>query len=617
MFLLRILDLFALITLFMQAFLAWVFVVVLASIRERDSTQAAFRSYLRAFLALSVGLTALSLRFLRGRDVSDFSGAWEDGQLSAILCYVLYMGSKGLFAAWLVSGSYQLSSRGTPRWLRAACWPLVAILALVPVVVASIDDLLLIQAPVMIAGALFASHALRPLHSIGSGQRIVNASLLGMALAWALHAGVVISDRWFDMQPVLSMNSLIDLGVQVALGIGLVVVLLENSHRRALEAEQERERLRQMLERDAKLRALGTVVSGVAHELNNPLTVILGHAELLLREDPARPGAQVISDQAERCRGIVRNLSVLAGQSDHPRQTIELEDLARRVVRDLPGELCSQGQRVRVEDMRGLTCCADRIGLEQVLENLLVNALHASPAGGTVTLRGRADASGVDLRVIDEGPGVPRELRERLFEPFFTTKAPGEGTGLGLSIVHAIVRAHGGTLEVLEGPAGRGAEFRVHLPDGSPLPDVTPESPVEAPTQVNARSLLVIDDDAAVRAVVRAQAERRGWQVREAASAEEALALTLTEAGALLCDLRMPGMGGAGLHARLADEEPELLGRLVFFTGDRASPDTAEFSRTCACPLIEKPFDFDELFEVLAQAHAAPGRQVSATTRRP
>jgi signal transduction histidine kinase/ActR/RegA family two-component response regulator len=605
MFLLERIDFLALVSLWVQAFAAWVFVVVLGALRKPDRSSRALDQFFLAFLALALALTVLSGRFFQAHDLAT-QPFWQDGNWPATTCYLLYQGLKGCFALALVRGCAEIGGRSLPRAFRWIAPPTLVALLVSPLWIASIDHLLVVQAPVMFATALLSLRALGHAHKVDAGPRLVRVALLGLALTWCVHAAAaLLQGTWPWVLYVLACNSLFDLGVQLCLGAGLVVSLLQAAHRRAREAEAERERLERALAHDEKLRALGALVSGVAHELNNPLTVILGYAELLSGTSQGQAQGQVIAEQAERCRGIVRNLSALAGQSSHPREAIDVAELLQRVGRGVALRADQRAVTVRIQPVGGLAIHGDRVGLEQVLANLTLNAIDASAPRSVVTLAVEASTAAVEFTVTDQGPGVPAHQRARIFEPFFTTKEAGQGTGLGLSIAHGIVRGHRGTILVEDAPGGRGARFRVRLPLVPPAPVRAPRA---APAVQGERRLLVLDDDPAVRSVLRLHAEARGWQVVEVDSAEAALAdrPRLRDCDALLCDLRMVGLGGIGFHDHLLAAEPELLAHTVFATGDLASPEVVQFSRRCQRPLVPKPFDLDELFAALDGA--AQGR---------
>ncbi|MBL8803682.1 MAG: response regulator [Planctomycetes bacterium] len=604
MFLFDRIDFVALVGLWVQAFVAWVFVAILGALRRREQPSAALESFFRAFVALAASLSVLSIRFFTAHDIKP-DVRWADGQPGVTACYCAYLGLKAAFGLYIVRGCYELTGRQPSARLERLWWPTIALLALAPIAVPDITPLLMVQAPAMIAAAAVSLHVLRREDAEASGQTLVRLSLRALLVTWTVH-GVVAAT--YTLAPwlrfLLSFNSLFDLAVQLMLGVGLVIGVLHESHRRMRAAEIERERLERELARNEKLRALGTLVSGVAHELNNPLTVILGYAEILGETPEVAGQARIISEQAERCRGVVRSLSALAGQSKQSPEQLDTRELIERVVRGLESHERARHKTIAIEAAAGLVVHADRIGLEQVLSNLLSNALDASPLNGLVTIAARAVGERVEFSVNDQGPGVPDGLRARLFEPFFTTKNPGAGLGLGLAIAHAIVRAHGGTISVEPGRDNRGARFVVVLPRGEA------RSNAPAPTQrttLAGRRLLVLDDDDGVRSVLRQHAERRGWLVEEAHCAEEALAdpQRLVRADVVLCDLRMPGMGGIGFHDRLAGERTDLLARTVFATGDLASAEAVRFSRRCTRPLIQKPFDFGALFAALESAVAA------------
>jgi two-component system NtrC family sensor kinase len=597
MFVLQRADLLALVGLLVQTFAAWIFVAVLRALRRREASAERFTVWEGAFLALACALTVLSVRFFQGHERP--APEWNDGQWLPIATYVGYQLGKGLFGVLAVQGCCALAGLPPPPWLRRVRWPLVIALAASPLAFATITNLVILQSPVMVLASWASLRALRGVPAAGSGMRFVRAAMIAHGVTWTVHLlAAAIGDLWWPTYYLRAFNSFIDLGVLLTLGTGLIVALLQEADRRMRDAERERARLQQQIAREDRLRALGTLVSGVAHELNNPLTAILGYADDL--GDPAmgRHAASIVREQAERCRGIVRSLSALAGHASHPRQAVCAVEIVHRVVRGLGKQLAASEREVRVHAPARAPLYADRVGVEQVLTNLLVNAIDASHRGGAIDVHVECAANAVEIAVEDDGPGLPPEVRERLFEPFFTTKDPGRGTGLGLAVAHAIVRAHGGTITADSGVAGRGARFVVALPRNSAPVRLPVAAAPDAPAQLR---LLVVDDEPSVRTVVRRHAERQGWSVREAPSAEQAIEDLRRGDGvdAVLCDLRMEGLGGIGLHDHLAAEHPELLRRTVFCTGDLASAEAAAFSRRCRQPLIEKPFDFRHLLGAL------------------
>ncbi|MCC6409220.1 MAG: response regulator [Planctomycetes bacterium] len=606
MFLLKSIDLIALIGLFVQTLLAWGFVAIAGALAKRTRSSRAFGDYLKAFVALALALTTLSVRFFRAHEVTGDLVFWADGAWFPTTLYSLYFALKTLFGLYLVRGSQQLADHAEPIWLRRLRWPVVAVSAAIPWLERDVTPLLVLQAPIMIGCAVLALGALRRVQHDDLGLRVVRGALVALAVSWVVHATAALCVGTVDwMRYVLALNSFLDLAVQLALGIGWLLGVLEDSQRRLRAAEAAHTRLRRELERDEQLRALGTLVSGVAHELNNPLTVILGYADLLEHGTQRPKAAKVITEQAERCRGIVRSLSALAGRSAHPLRDVDVRELVDRVARGFALDAGPDAPVVRVDVEAGLRMTADRVGMEQVLTNLIANAVHASPQRGVVVIAATGATAGVVIEVTDAGPGVPVELRARVFEPFFTTKPPGEGTGLGLAIAHAIVRAHGGAITIHDGPRRLGATFRVEIPHATAASEV--EHAQEVVSDASERRLLLVDDDPGVRSVVRAQAERRGWSVTEAESAEQALhdASRFDAFDAVLCDLRMPGIGGIGLHDRLQREAPTTLERVVFMTGDLASADSLRFAERCRRPLVAKPLDFDALFATLIACRPA------------
>jgi signal transduction histidine kinase/ActR/RegA family two-component response regulator len=398
-----------------------------------------------------------------------------------------------------------------------------------------------------------------------------------------------------------------------------IVILNDVSER--LAAEAEREELTSRLTQSLRMEAVGRLVSGVAHELNNPLTAILTFSEDLLREPspelPTEP-LVVIRDQARRARAIVRDLLAFVRRREERREHIAPVELVERVTNAMRREIERVGLRLELDVGPELPAIiGDAVGLEQVLTNLLDNAMRAAGKGGWVGLRAETVREGLQIVVEDSGEGIRPELLPRIFEPFFTTRAAGQGTGLGLSVSLGIVEQHGGrlTAENRAGPE-HGACFTALLPFGvaatdrrlSPrVPPFEAQDPLKSlPTVEPGRTprVLIIDDEAPVRAAMRRFFERRGWTVEEAEDGQPGLTAVLAAPDdklydLVISDLKMPGMSGMDVHDGLAASKPALLRRLVIATGDTASPDAAAFLSKTRCAILEKPFALDELARIV------------------
>jgi PAS domain S-box-containing protein len=373
----------------------------------------------------------------------------------------------------------------------------------------------------------------------------------------------------------------------------------------------------QALRQSEKLAALGRLVSGVAHELNNPLASILHFAEDLLDDQRTAEDLEALSiirDQARRSRAIVRDLLAFVRMRETPREPVRLADALQASIRALKPAVNEIGAtllaRVSSTDIVALT---DRAGLQQIVTNLVMNGAQASGPGGEVVFR--ADITRSELRIIveDSGPGIPSDVMERIFEPFFTTKPIGEGTGLGLSVTLGLVQHVGGRIDVANREGGaNGARFTVVLPiDLAESPEANESTPVlRSPASVAARAgrpgprVLVIDDEPTIRLGLRRFFTRRGWRVDEAADGAEGLSALLAERfayAAVVSDLKMPGCSGIELHDHVAAVAPELLDRIVFSTGDVASPEAAEFVRRTRCKVLQKPFELRALEAILVR----------------
>jgi two-component system NtrC family sensor kinase len=370
----------------------------------------------------------------------------------------------------------------------------------------------------------------------------------------------------------------------------------------------ERERLRERLAQTQKLAAMGNLLAGVAHELNNPLTVVTGNASMLVRHaDPVvAERAARIETAAERCARIVRSFVALARSRPAEHRLADLNQVVRAAVDLLSYALHVDSIKI-TQQLDGTLppFWGDPHQLHQVVVNLIANAHHAlrSVEGLrrlTLTTRLQRMPASVVLEVADTGPGIPAEVRPRLFEPFFTTKAPGEGTGLGLALCHSLVEAHGGHIDV-ESQPGRGACFRVVLPLGEP-PAGSPAASTEAAAMpAPTGDILVVDDETDIAAFVAEILVEVGHRVDTAAHGLEALERLGQRAYDLvISDIRMPHLDGPGLYRAAVEERPELARRFIFVTGDTLDHATRDFLEQAGLPTIEKPLDIGQVQRLVA-----------------
>ncbi|MFQ5829465.1 MAG: PAS domain S-box protein [Candidatus Methylomirabilia bacterium] len=361
---------------------------------------------------------------------------------------------------------------------------------------------------------------------------------------------------------------------------------------------------REALFQREKLAAMGELLAGVAHELNNPLSVVQGQAALLgqaVGEGPLAARAEKIASAADRCARIVKNFLALARQHPPERQGMGLNQVVQEAVELLAYQFRVDDVEVTLDLVTDLPVLwADPNQLAQVLVNLLTNAYqamhHASPPHRLrITTRSDPARARVHLEVADTGPGIPPGIRSRIFEPFFTTKPPGEGTGLGLSVCQAIVREHGGAIRV-ESQPGHGATFRIELPvQAQPL--VEPETrTTEALASIRGKTILVVEDEPDVADMLADILSSDDHQVDTAANGAIALEkLRKHDYDLIICDLKMPKLDGIGFYRELEHRYPKLLPRVIVLTGATMNPEITAFLQTTKLPLLKKPFLIDEV----------------------
>lgn len=355
----------------------------------------------------------------------------------------------------------------------------------------------------------------------------------------------------------------------------------------------------QVLQSD-RLATIGALVAGVVHEVNNPLTAIVAYAGLVDREPLTvedRAAIECIDAEARRAAQITRNLLDFSRQRIRAHESTDLAAVVERAIALRRYELTSRRVELTVELAAGLpTVEGDAQQLQQVVLNLLINAEHAvgDRAERRVLVRLARVTQMVRLSVEDNGPGVPEDQRSAVFEPFFTTKAEGQGTGLGLSVSRGIVDAHLGRMWVDSGALG-GARFVVELPCTAAPPEARTEPSLAAGAPPAGAAVLIVDDEPVFRDSLGRLLEHLGFRVTLAADGGEALA-TLARAtpDAILCDIHMPGLNGAGFYRALAARSPALAKRIAFMTGGGSTPESA-FVAAQGCVVLRKPF---EAFEV-------------------
>jgi PAS domain S-box-containing protein len=370
-----------------------------------------------------------------------------------------------------------------------------------------------------------------------------------------------------------------------------------------VRAAEEKKRLEEKTQMAGRLAAVGEMAAGVAHEINNPLTSVLGFSELLLEQDlpeKAKQQARFIADGSRRVSEIIKRMLTFARQTKPVRKQVDINSL-------IENTLTLRSYVLQTAGIRVITCYdshlplvnADPGLLQQVFMNLVVNAEQAIKSkrrGGRLNITTEKIDSGVRIIFRDDGPGISPQNLPRLFEPFFTTKVSNEGTGLGLSISHSIIAEHGGEIRA-ESEPGKGATFIIELP----VPDISAKSEDATPTEPDEAgpapvAVLVVDDEPSVGDFIAAALAGEGHRVDVACDPQEVPSLIArNEYAAVFMDIRMPGISGDQLYESIIQKHPHLAKKVVFMTGDASDGEVLSFLKSNNLPFLTKPFEIKEL----------------------
>jgi len=380
-----------------------------------------------------------------------------------------------------------------------------------------------------------------------------------------------------------------------------------------LDAQRNQTRLvQERLLQSEKMSSVGQLVSGVAHELNNPLTGIMGFAQLLLLrelDETSRRQVETIYAEAERASKIVNNLLTFARRRKAQKEPANINTLIERVL-----ELRNYDLRVRnIETALDLDpalpeTMLDANQIQQVFLNIIINAeqaMRSETDEGTFRIRTSHTSNAITASFQDTGPGMSPEMVRRIFDPFFTTKEAGEGTGLGLTISYGIIEEHGGRIWA-ESEVGRGTKFVIELPVVAGVASA-PRRPAEQlpAVPVERRRILVVDDEESIQKLLAGVLEMDGHDVQVANNGREALERVAREPfDLIITDVKMPVMGGPDLYKHLHDANSPLARRVIFITGDTVANETRHFLQSVENAVLAKPFRLRDVRQAVQEALA-------------
>ena len=375
------------------------------------------------------------------------------------------------------------------------------------------------------------------------------------------------------------------------------------------QAEIRQRQTNEQLILASRLASLGRLSSGVAHEVNNPLAVVMGCAQMLLEKDTpedVKKDLRLINDSAKHMAAVVQRLLTFGRQSKPVKEYVDINALVSRVLELRVREMGIHNIEVTTRLDPDLPCTMADVGqMQQVFLNIILNAEQAMTKAnkdGHLLVETKQTGDRIKITFRDDGIGIPKEYLPRLFDPFFSTKDVGEGMGLGLSISYGIIREHNGRIYA-KGQPGKGATFVVELPImAKPDQPESPEKPAEKPKEKVIGRILVVDDEPAICQLLKDLLTRDGHSVETVGDASVALERVKRERfSLLLIDIRMKGMSGIELYQQMGKIAESLQRRVIFITGDTLARDTRDFLDTTEALHICKPFDIQQLRKMTNQ----------------
>ncbi|MBN1881727.1 MAG: PAS domain S-box protein [Deltaproteobacteria bacterium] len=369
----------------------------------------------------------------------------------------------------------------------------------------------------------------------------------------------------------------------------------------------DRKKMQEKLIQTEKLSSLGGILSGVAHELNNPLAAIIGYAQLLSEKEipeDIRSYVDVIIRQSKRTAGIIKSLLTFAREHKPLRKMIDINAVIEESYKLREYELRTNDIDLKL-DLKGdlPKTFADPYQLQQVFINMINNAHDAlrKRGGGSLIVRSFQQDMKIVIQFIDDGPGIPKKYIGKIFDPFFTTKEVGQGTGLGLSIVYGILEEHGGDISV-DSTLGKGTTFTIELPIIQIQEPLVAEKNKRPKKPDRPYSILVVEDEDPLRKFISEALKEEGYDTKTSKDGEEAIdMIENNEFDAVVTDIKMPGLSGQNLYTYIQKYHKDIGNKVLFITGDILGEETRYFFKITGTRFLTKPFELNELFAQLGE----------------